>query len=329
MKMKKKVTNFVLNTLHRIHPLSRTNEEGSTIRKTRLRKFRPKSKKLIIAAQIVAIWYLLVLSGSYLTSNTGAAFNDVEVIENSLHVNWDEYPEDDGIWGNSSLSEVSIRGTCEEGIYARFTNTGESVRHELTRYEVYWSESDIPKNGVVVEKGTFPIPDKGEYFDVYYKPLKDGRYNIKAYHETGHANGNGNGTGPWSGEITITGCSNPTEGESNVTQPEPEPEPPVNDQPMQEIKISEDLTTIQKTGGSGKVTVKLKWINPSHPSFHHVRVYIEGNDKPIMEDIKMEELEMKNIQPATYRITTADELNKNESAGIKIIVSEDNVVVIK
>ncbi|MCM3692728.1 amyloid fiber anchoring/assembly protein TapA [Neobacillus niacini] len=294
-----------------------------------MRKFRTKSKKVIIAAQIVAIWYLLVISGSYLTSNTGAAFNDVEVIENSLHVNWDKYPEDDGVWGNSSLSEVSIRGTCEEGIYARFTNTGESVSHELTRYEVYWSQSDNPKNGVVVENGTFPIPDKGEYFDIYYKPLKDGRYNIKAYHETGHANGNGNGTGPWSGEITITGCNNPIEGDGNGTQTQPEPEPPVIDQPMQEIIISENLTTIQKTGGSGKVTVNLKWINPSHPSFHHVRVYIEGNDQPIMDDITIEELEMKNIQPATYRITAADESNKNESAGIKVIISEDNVVVIK
>ena len=64
--------------------LNRTNEEGSTIRKTRLRKFKNKSKKLLIAAQLVAIWYLLIVSGSYLTTNTGAYFNDVEEISGTI-----------------------------------------------------------------------------------------------------------------------------------------------------------------------------------------------------------------------------------------------------
>ena len=44
----------------------------------------------MFAAQIVAIWYLLIISGSYLTTDTGAYFNDVEVIENSFHAKWDE-----------------------------------------------------------------------------------------------------------------------------------------------------------------------------------------------------------------------------------------------
>ena len=79
MKMIKKVTNFVLNKLHlKNFSLYRTNEEGITIRKSRFKKFRKKNKKLVFAAQIVAIWYLLIISGSYLTTNTGAYFNDVE-----------------------------------------------------------------------------------------------------------------------------------------------------------------------------------------------------------------------------------------------------------
>ena len=53
----------------------------------------------MIAAQIVAIWYLLILTGSYLTTDTGAYFNDVEVIENSFHAKWDENPPDDGNGG--------------------------------------------------------------------------------------------------------------------------------------------------------------------------------------------------------------------------------------
>jgi predicted ribosomally synthesized peptide with SipW-like signal peptide len=87
MNMIKKVTNFVLNKLQKKkHLLFRTNEEGSTIRKTRLRKFGTKSKKLIVATQLVAIWYLLILSGSYLTTDTGAYFNDVDKITGTISI---------------------------------------------------------------------------------------------------------------------------------------------------------------------------------------------------------------------------------------------------
>lgn len=85
--MIKKATNFVLNKIQKkTDLLFRTNEEGSTIRKTRLRKFGTKSKKLIFATQLVAIWYLLILSGSYLTTNTGAYFNDVNKITGTISV---------------------------------------------------------------------------------------------------------------------------------------------------------------------------------------------------------------------------------------------------
>ena len=232
MKMIKKITNFVLNKLHlKNYSLYRTNEEGSSIRKTRLKKFRNKNKKLLIAAKIVAIWYLLIITGSYLTTDTGAYFNDIEVIENSFHAKWDEYPPDDGTWGKSSLKEVSIRGTCEEGIYAKFTNKGESVNHELTTYEVYWSESGNAKDGVLVESGQFPIPNKNEFYEIYYKPIKNGNYNIKAYHETGHGNGNGEGKGPWSGKISITNCTTPPPEDVNDTTTIP----PVVNTPLGEV----------------------------------------------------------------------------------------------
>jgi predicted ribosomally synthesized peptide with SipW-like signal peptide len=87
MNMIKKTTNFVLNKLRKkFHTLYKTNEGGAVIRRTHLKKFKKKSKKVVIAAQLVAIWYLLIVTGSYLTSDTGAYFNDVKNVSGTISV---------------------------------------------------------------------------------------------------------------------------------------------------------------------------------------------------------------------------------------------------
>jgi YqxM protein len=322
MNMIRKITNFVLTKLHKKkHLFYRTNEEGSTIRKTRLRKFRTKSKKLIIAAQIVAIWYLLILSGSYLTTDTGAYFNDVEVIENSLHVKWDVFPPDDGIWEKSSLQEVTQGGTCEKGIYATFTNTGESVGHELTKYEIYWIESGNPKkDGVIIKTGFFPIPDHGENFDISYQPTKNGDYQFKAYHETGHNFDNESEKGPWSNPIHVIDCVTTPQEDGNDSNPEP----PVINEPLGEVS---DITWEPGTG-IGKVIVK--WINPVNPEkFNFVRVYVDGEATPFKDNIINQQVEFSKKESDSntiYRIVTVDKSGV-ESKGIKITVSKDNVTV--
>ncbi|EKN69496.1 hypothetical protein BABA_08716 [Neobacillus bataviensis LMG 21833] len=88
--MIKKVTNFVLNKLHKkTSQFNRTNEGGNTIRHTRLKRFKKSEKKLVFAAQIVAAWYILILTGTYLTTDTGAYFNDVETISGTISVSED------------------------------------------------------------------------------------------------------------------------------------------------------------------------------------------------------------------------------------------------
>lgn len=84
MEMIKKITNFVHNLRNKFKSLYGTNEGGRTIRKTRSKKFRKKGKGIVIAVQIVAVWYILILSGSYLTSETGAYFNDVDKISGTI-----------------------------------------------------------------------------------------------------------------------------------------------------------------------------------------------------------------------------------------------------
>ena len=111
--MRKTITNFVLDTIHK----RKTEWEGSIIRSSRLRKFKKRSKSISIAAQIIAIWYLFIFAGSYLTSYTGAYFNDIETIENFLGAA-DEFPRDPDVpdeWDRSSLSFTNVGGFCTQG----------------------------------------------------------------------------------------------------------------------------------------------------------------------------------------------------------------------
>jgi predicted ribosomally synthesized peptide with SipW-like signal peptide len=58
---------------------------GITIRKTRFKQFRKKTNGLVIVIQMVAIWYIMILTGSYLTSDTGAYFNDVDEMNGTIN----------------------------------------------------------------------------------------------------------------------------------------------------------------------------------------------------------------------------------------------------
>ncbi|WP_059170870.1 fibronectin type III domain-containing protein [Bacillus sp. FJAT-27445] len=114
--MLKKFANFVLNKPQMInHPLKRASEGGGPVRFTRMRKFNKKGRKLYFAAKLVAIWYLIILTGSYLTSDTGAYFNDVKSISGTISVAedfckdvengsdfWQKYCKDNAGPGNGS-----------------------------------------------------------------------------------------------------------------------------------------------------------------------------------------------------------------------------------
>ncbi|WP_180271188.1 amyloid fiber anchoring/assembly protein TapA [Fredinandcohnia onubensis] len=314
--MKNKYSNFVLNKIHKVmRSLKRTNEEGGTVRHSRLRKFGKRGRTLALLAQIAAIWYLSFAMVSYLTTDTGAYFNDVETYSFGIKAEWEdkepEYPPSDNDWGNSSLKEVSQGGSCspENGIFASFKNTGESVDHELTRYEIYWSETeDNVKNGEIVKKGTFPIPDKGEVYEIHYQPEKNGFYKFKAYHEVGHANGNnGDDKGPWSGTIHVTDCVDQEDGEGDTIP-----------QPTDEVAPAE-IISLNGTPTSDSIT--LSWNNPADLDFKHVNVYRDGN--LIESNITSEIYEDTNLEPNkiySYKITTIDE-TENESAGITIEVT--------
>lgn len=171
MNMKKQITNFVLNLVEIIDSSSEMNEEGRKMRRTRLKKFKKKSKGLIIAAQLISIWYLLIITGSYLTSETGAYFNDVEVIENSLHVG--EWDVDE--WDKSSLdfdgSTVRVDGCT---VFSTIRNTGEDMTFSTWRYYLY--KADEYLTGEPVATGTVPKLAAKETGEISAEVLEPGEY---------------------------------------------------------------------------------------------------------------------------------------------------------
>jgi YqxM protein len=212
--MKREFTDFVLNKVKKVKRLlRRTGEGGRTIRCSRLRKFKEKGRSLGVLAQIVAIWYITIFTAIYFTSDTGASFNDVEVIENSLHTEW-EIPETEE-WDKSSLSFVNNnnggnnkRGTSNQNSCLEISSAIQNGKDSRdmqgpVKYEIYYAEKGNPKNGTVVVTGEVPALKSGETFQPEYQPTENGKYMFKAYQRPNHP-----GAGElWSEEIQVNGCS--------------------------------------------------------------------------------------------------------------------------
>jgi predicted ribosomally synthesized peptide with SipW-like signal peptide len=173
MKMMNNVTNFVLNILRKnIHSLFRTNEGGSKIRKTRLKKSRKTCKGLLIAVQTVAVWYILILTGSYLTTDTGAYFNDVKKISGTITADedfckekgsdyWHKYCKDNSGGGNGpDAPDVGTgkgndpdnpghnKGGCDDHTNAPCSDvTKIKGTHTSTSISLLWSDPDSTKKG--------------------------------------------------------------------------------------------------------------------------------------------------------------------------------------
>jgi YqxM protein len=317
MKMIKKVTNSVLNILQRLHSLLRTNEEGRTIRKTRLRKFKTKNKKLLIATKIVAIWYLLIISGSYLTSDTGAYFNDVEVLKQTIQVGeWED--KDNNEWDNSSLDFDGTRAWADgSNVFSTIKNVGDEANTISTwRYYLYKVINDKP-SGDPVATGVVPIiesdkegvisatvEENGEYRFTIRRPLghpaKDNEdYSLDGYTYIG-----------WSEKITVTSITNGNENSS-----------PGSDQPIGEVN---NLKWVEsEKGNSGKYLIS--WTIPESTNFKHVRIY-KGTEI-FVDNFSNQEIELKSENKSkTYKITTVD-IFGNESAGVTITISNEGIVV--
>ncbi|WP_066256872.1 amyloid fiber anchoring/assembly protein TapA [Neobacillus drentensis] len=335
--MKNKVTNFVL-TLHRkLNSFYRTNEGGRTIRNTRKSKFRKKGKRLIIAAQLVAIWYLLILTSTYLTSDTGAAFNDIEVIKNSLHTKWDTQPEtpDNDEWDKSSLSFAGSKA-WDEGckIYTTIKNAGDRANTTSTwRFYLYKVTSGNEKPTSNHEAtGAVQKLYSGATGQITATVSENGKYRFSVRRPQGHPGNNQpdkNGYNYiWSDNIiTVSNCKKLEDSGSTT--------PPSNDG-VDDIEFPSDtnqplseVTNLKwENAEEGKTGIFIiTWVNPTVSNFKSVNVYEDGDDKPKFKNITDGKIEVKvkgENKEVNYWIKTMDKEN-NESIGMKITVSKTGI----
>ncbi|WP_404429226.1 amyloid fiber anchoring/assembly protein TapA [Sutcliffiella horikoshii] len=154
----------------------------------RTTKYRRKSKQIILFMKFLAIWYILVFTGTYLTSTTGAAFNDIEQIKNHLHTKWDveeeeETPPPDD-WDKSSLEVLSIQASCEK-VVATVKNGGSDALGPIP-YEIRWSEKGNAKDGEVLETGEISSLAAGGDIEITHIPTKNGKYRISVEQHVNH-----------------------------------------------------------------------------------------------------------------------------------------------
>jgi hypothetical protein len=320
--MIKKITNFVLNILHKQkHQLFRTNVGGSTIRKTRLRKFKKKSKKLIISAQIVAIWYLLILTGSFLTTNTEAYFNDVEKISETIKMAedfceglngnsdyWHKFCKDNAGLGNGS--ETVDKGTDEKGkdpdnpgqnkdgcddhtnapctriTNLKETNTSTSISLSWTNPYKDFDFAKVYRNGNLVGINI----KNGQFIDENLLPSTKYSYTVTIVDNSGIE----------SPGLTI-----------DVTTR--------NDEVDNKLPKNVEALIGNRNGNSH--IINLSWKNPTDIS--HVRIYIQGNSSPIEDNVKGESIILTSEKEVTYRVTTVGS-SGNESSGEIVTVTLNN-----
>lgn len=112
--------------------------------------------------QIFGVWYALLLSGVFLTTDTSAYFNDVETIDNYLHVNWDGPDQDE--WDKSSLTfdGSTAGGTCQR-IYNTISNSGDAENSLSTwRFYLYEVNEQNQIDGDAIDTGVVPAIPPGQ-----------------------------------------------------------------------------------------------------------------------------------------------------------------------
>lgn len=333
--MKMIITNFVLNKLHKLKVFG----EGRTIRANRVRKFKKKSKGISLFAQIVAIWYLSIFAGTYLTSETGAYFNDVETISETIAAadNYCADPE----WAKEHKKQCKdnsgIGNGCEPGDDCDTEkgedednpgqNDGECGDHTSAPCSEGAEVTDImqtAKSNSINLTWTNPSDKQFDSIKIYrndgpspiVKDIKDAEFedlnlspSMKYTYKIVTVGKNGKDLGAATIEITTK--------EAEIEEEPSEEETPIDTEvavpPPGEIS---NLNWSEK-GNSGNI--EISWTQPSYQGYSHTKIYrdniliIENMNSPIYAEKTSEK---KHI----YKITTVDS-NGNESIGTEITVT--------
>ncbi|MDL4838938.1 amyloid fiber anchoring/assembly protein TapA [Aquibacillus rhizosphaerae] len=200
------------------------------MRSSRLMRYRKKYKNLIIVAQIVAIWYITLVSAAVLTSSTGAYFNETNKVGTTVQV---------GTWWDGSDLEFTgiptqnVKSCPQTEISVELKNNGFTMI-DSTDYEIYYVENGNPKqNGVKIAEGSLVLIKAGEVTSLTYDADKEGSYMFKAYQVPGYNDDYESRQEIWSEKVMVK-ClkvetkekekkqpEKPAEIKESVTTPEP------------------------------------------------------------------------------------------------------------
>jgi len=193
------------------------------MRQKRVRKYKRVSQRIILGAQLLTIWYVLIFSMGYLTSETMASFSSSSEI--TVKVKAGEW------WDGSKLAFIGKGNQNEKvcpstEISVKIQNTGFTMIGSTT-YEVYYIENGNPKNGKLVKEGVLEPLEKDEIISLSHIAEQEGFYMFKAYQREGYI---GKKEVIWSEKVKVK-CKENTEENGESEQ---------NDKQI-ELKINEEM----------------------------------------------------------------------------------------
>ncbi|MCM3585496.1 amyloid fiber anchoring/assembly protein TapA [Mesobacillus maritimus] len=278
------------------------------MRSTRSKKLRTRRKGIIIVAKLVSIWYILIFTSSYMTSYTGAYFNDVETLTVSFQAEnpKPEQPEIDS-WDRSSL-DIDAKGTSAwaDGyrVFATVRNSGDRDITTSTWVFYLYKIIDGKPTGEPIAEGVVPKIPSGELGEMKATVTEPGVYAFTVRRPLGHpAKNNPDKDGytylGWSNYITVEGVKNSEKPEKTEPTPsskeEDKSQNPVVENKNEEVNQSKDISEGEDIS-SGKSE--------------------ENEQNPPMENVE-EEKTSENI-PEEIRDLEATRLEKGNSGWIQL-----------
>jgi YqxM protein len=176
------------------------------IRFLRSRKYKTNSKRWSIVLQLFAIWYMVIITGTYLSSGTDAYFNDHDQVTGQITAG--TWEVESSQWDKSSLAflnkdqTIVVKACPPIKISTKIKNNGRDMKG-TTEFEVFYKESGNPMKGQKIGDGIIqPIVSK--QVDVLrFEISKPGNYKFRALQRPGHGNKDDSRQDLWSETITV------------------------------------------------------------------------------------------------------------------------------
>ncbi|MBS4173359.1 amyloid fiber anchoring/assembly protein TapA [Bacillus sp. FJAT-49736] len=213
----------------------------------------------MIFIKIIAIWYIIIFTGNYLSSNTGAYFTSTSDVMGYIQAGtWaKETPDSDSEDNPLSfiVKDQTIKSCSSTNINVDVSNSGEDMK-DGSSYEVYYTDDGDPKDGAKVGEGSISVLASNGSESLSYSAEKPGNYKFKADTEQGEV---------WSEMISVV-CDNQSndsdkkteeDSDQNADSPQTEPSSQTtteNKQSDQENTKSEDNQNSDGKDGPSKET---------------------------------------------------------------------------